>query len=362
MIGVGRAWLLTAAVLGVAAGAESLIRYAPRASSVQFVLVVLIAGLAATVPLALRNPTAAAVVVVVAGLATPGPLVAGAVAQVIGGYRIGRGGSVPVAVLLGLPYLAFMITGSWRVVLAGLIPAAALAGVARRVTAHAAAVDATRQDLATTRIESTTRGERTRIARELHDVVAHHISMIAVQAETARLTTPGLPSTGAERFRAIGDTARAALTDMRGLLGVLRTGAEPVERHPQPGLRELMALLDDVRDASGTGARLILRGTPVPLDPGAELAAYRIVQEALTNARRHAAGAAVDVELHYDGPRLHVSVRDNGPGSDSSDGGLGVLGMTERAAAAGGELRAGPATGGGFLVRAVLPIKNGVAT
>jgi signal transduction histidine kinase len=144
---------------------------------------------------------------------------------------------------------------------------------------------------------------------------------------------------------------------------VLRSGDGPAERHPQPGLRELTALLDDARDASGTGARLILRGAPVPLDPGVELAAYRIVQEALTNARRHASGAAVDVELHYDGPLLHLSVRDNGPGPDrDADGGLGLLGMTERAAAAGGELRAGPATGGGFLVRAEFPIRDGVAS
>ncbi len=359
MIGVGRAWFLTAVALGVAAAAEALSRYAPGASSVQFVLVVLIAGLAGTLPLAVPRPTAAVIVLVVAGLVTPGPLVAGAAAQVLGGYRIGREGSVPVAVLLGLPYLAFALTGSSRVVLAGLIPAAALSGVARRVATVAAAAAATRQALASTRIESTTRGERTRIARELHDVVAHHVSMIAVQAETARLTTPGLPPAGARRFAEIGDTARAALSEMRGLLGVLRSGDGPAERHPQPGLGELTALLDDVRDASGTGARLILRGAPVPLHPGVELAAYRIVQEALTNARRHASGAAVDVELHYDGPRLHLSVRDNGPGRGSGDGGLGLLGMTERAAAAGGELRAGPATGGGFLVRAEFPIRDG---
>jgi signal transduction histidine kinase len=355
---VRRVWFSAAVALGVAAAAETLTRYAPTASSVQFVLVVLIAGLAGTLPLAARRPTAAAIVLVVAGLVTPGPLVSAAVAPVLGGYRVGRDGAVPVAVLLGLPYLVFAFTGSSRVVLAGLIPAAALTGVARRMTAVTAAVDATRQDLATTRIESTTRGERTRIARELHDVVAHHVSMIAVQAETARLTTPGLPAAGAKRFAAIGDTARAALTEMRGLLGVLRSGDGPVERHPQPGLRELTALLDEVRDASGAGARLILRGTPAPLDPGVELAAYRIVQEALTNARRHAPGAAVDVELHYDGPRLQVSVRDNGPGAGDDGRGLGLLGMTERAAAAGGELRAGPATGGGFLVRATFGVRD----
>src|SRR5262249_51217649 len=163
-------------------------------------------------------------------------------------------------------------------------------------------------------MEHTARGERARIARELHDVVAHHISMVAVQAENARLTTPGMPAAGAQRLSAIGDTARAALTEMRRLLGVLRedTREEPPARQPQPGVRHLADLLAEARDASGAGTRLILRGPPVPLDPGVELAAYRIVQEALTNSRRHAPGAAVDVELHYTGDCLRLLIRDNG--------------------------------------------------
>nr|BFE79095.1 hypothetical protein GCM10020093_016960 [Planobispora longispora] len=155
-----------------------------------------------------------------------------------------------------------------------------------------------------------------------------------------------MPAAGAERLSAIGDTARAALTEMRRLLGVLRedAGAEAADRRPQPGLRlgELNELLDEARDASGTGARLILSGSPVTLDPGVELAAYRIVQEALTNARRHAPGAAVDVELHYTGDGLRLLVRDNGPGPAAAApyAGHGLSGMRERAAAIGGELRA----------------------
>ena len=115
------------------------------------------------------------------------------------------------------------------------------------------------------------------------------------------------------------------------------------------------------RDASGAGARLIVRGRLPDLDPGAELAAYRIVQEALTNARRHAPGAAVDVELHYTGAALAVRIRDNGPGPPLAvpDGGHGLAGMRERAAAVGGELRTGAAPGGGFLVTALLPAKAG---
>ena len=217
------------------------------------------------------------------------------------------------------------------------------------------------------------RGERARIARELHDVVAHHISMIAVQAETGRLTTPGLPAAGAQRFAAIGDTARAGLTEMRRLLGVLRedaeqdTASEPAaaarpgpgaDRRPQPGLPQLGDLVDDAREASGGAVRLIMSGPADRLDPGVELAAYRIVQEALTNARRHAPGAAVDVELRYADDALRLRIRDNGPGQAARyRAGHGLLGMRERAAAVGGSLQTGDARGGGFCVEAELPAK-----
>jgi signal transduction histidine kinase len=187
--------------------------------------------------------------------------------------------------------------------------------------------------------------------------------MIAVQAETARLTTAGMPTAGAQRLSAIGDTARAALTEMRRLLGVLRedTRAGAEDRQPQPGLRQLNELLDQARDASGSGIRLIVCGPMTSLAPGVELAAYRIVQEALTNARRHAPGAAVDVELHYTAAALRLRVRDNGPGPRLAPGsaGHGLLGMRERAAAVGGELHTGTASGGGFVVEAVLPATAG---
>ena len=198
--------------------------------------------------------------------------------------------------------------------------------------------------LSDTLLAHTARGERARIARELHDVVAHHISMIAVLSETGRLTTPGLPEAGARRFLEIGDTARAGLTEMRRLLGVLRRGARRVRRtalpsviaagvaeaaqatavrasrQPQPGLRQLAELIDAARDASAAGTRLIISGPVTPLDPGVELAAYRIVQEALTNTRRHAPGAAVDVELRYSPQALRLRVRDNGPGPVAAGG------------------------------------------
>jgi signal transduction histidine kinase len=138
------------------------------------------------------------------------------------------------------------------------------------------------------------------------------------------------------------------------------------DRRPQPGLRQLNELLDEARSASGAAARLIVSGPPVTLDPGVELAAYRIVQEALTNARRHAPGAAVDVELRYTSDALRLRIRDNGPGPPFASalavparetGGHGLAGMRERAAAAGGDLQTGAAAGGGFLIDATLPAK-----
>ncbi|MEV4534140.1 sensor histidine kinase [Asanoa sp. NPDC049518] len=351
------------AALSAAAAVEALARSVPTDVAGAFLVLLAALAVASTAPLALRNTTAAALLVTAASVVSLAGFglwtVAGVAAQLLVAFRVGRRGSVLAAVPLGLPYLVLAFFTPVAVLLAGLVPVCALAGVARRVSradaAHLAAQDA----FAGTLVEHTARGERARIARELHDVVAHHISMISVQAENARLTTPGLPQAGADRFAAIGGTARSALTEMRRLLGVLRSDApaEP-ERQPQPGLRELAALLDEAREASGAGTRLILRGPPVPLDPGVELAAYRIVQEALTNARRHAAGAAVDVELSYRRDGLLLRIRDNGPGpSAASDGGHGLSGMRERAVAVGGRLRtgvSGPA--GGFVVEATLPV------
>ena len=357
--------------------------------SAQAAILLYVLALAATLPPVFLGPAAAAVAVTVANALSLGVFhivtVTGAVVQVIAVYRFGRSGSRLWAPSLSLPFLVLALSaanpsgsesGVVTVLLASLVPTSALAGAASRARGESLAQSATQEAIATTVLEHTARGERARIARELHDVVAHHISMIAVQAETARLATPGMPDTGARRLREIGDTARAALTEMRRLLGVLRedardTGAQrdgaaerhAAERRPQPGLEQLNDLLDEARNASATGLRLIISGSPATLDPGVELAAYRIIQEALTNARRHAPGAAVDVEVHYGPDLLRLRVRDNGPGapampsSSPSAGGHGLLGMRERAAAVGGRLRTGPADLGGYLVEATLPAK-----
>ncbi len=352
-------------------------------------LVLILLCLLTTVPLGFSRSAAAAVFSFAAALGSLGfyHLLTGAglIALLLAGYRLGRGPgwSQYLAGVLVLPFVGLALAGvpggEARIIVmltASLVPAAAVAGVARR--RETMARGAVEQAVAGTLFEHMARGERARIARELHDVVAHHISMVSVQAETARLTTPGMPELGARRLQEIGDTARAGLTEMRRLLGVLREDAEAAQpspdepgavargpdRRPQPGLPQLNELLDEAREASGAGVRLIVSGPVARLDPGVELAAYRIVQEALTNARRHAPGAAVDVELRYSRDALRLRIRDNGPGGVQGavpdqggppGGGHGLLGMRERAQAAGGELRAGPAAGGGFLVEATLP-------
>jgi signal transduction histidine kinase len=390
---------VAAGLLMLAAVAEALVRAAMTAGDrpdpagtgfgstlAEWGLLYCVLALATTLPLAFLRAAPAAAVLTAATLLSLGLFgfltLAGAAAELIAVYRFTRGlppgagagrdraqyaaagGCVPfLALALADPAAPGTDTGVLTIVLAVLVPAAAWAGVARRSQAEARLHTAATQAIAGELVEHLARGERARIARELHDVVAHHISMIAVQAETARLTTPGLPAAGAQRLSEIGDTARAGLTEMRRLLGVLREDAqaEVADRHPQPGLEQLPGLVDEAREASGAACRLIVSGPPVTVDPGVGLAAYRIVQEALTNARRHAPGAAVDVEVRHGNGELRLRVRDNGPGpaqtalSDTGAGGHGLPGMRERAGAVGGELRAGAATAGGFLVEARLP-------
>jgi signal transduction histidine kinase len=241
------------------------------------------------------------------------------------------------------------------------VVAAAALGDSRRERGEAIAeLDETRQAMVDTLQDQAAMGERARIARDLHDVVAHHVSAIAVQAESARLTTEGLSDEGRAHFEVIGQTARDALAEMRRLLGVLREDAdgEP-ERSPQPSLARLDELVETAR-AAGTPVALTLEGKVRQLPQGVDLCAYRILQEALTNVRRHAPGAAVDVGLEYTADALNLRVRDHGPGAGSPDpDGHGLLGMRERAIMVGGTLTAKPVDGGGFVVEATLPIAGG---
>ncbi|MFJ3971916.1 sensor histidine kinase [Streptomyces parvus] len=203
--------------------------------------------------------------------------------------------------------------------------------------------------------------ERAAIARELHDMIAHSVSVIAVRAESATYTTPDLSPPARDAFQEIAGTARSSMAELRRLLGVLRTGDDtspaPLTA-PQPSLAGLDDLLGQHRTVGGA-AELRISGERVPLPASWELSAYRIVQEALTNARRHAPGAHAVVELHYGTRLLTVRVSDDGPGpepsGDTGRAGHGLVGMAERASLLGGALTAGRGPAGGFLVEAELP-------
>jgi signal transduction histidine kinase len=241
-----------------------------------------------------------------------------------------------------------------------LVAAAILVGQSTRKRSQAEAeLGATQEAMAESLQEQTVMEERARIARELHDIVAHHLSVIAVQSETARLTSPKLSADARSRFEAIAQTARDALTETRRLLGVLREDAAgEADREPQPGLDRLADLVDTARDA-GANVRLILQGKVVALPAGIDLAAYRIVQEGLTNTRRHAPGADVDVEVTYGDDVVTLRVRDYAPGPAGGEllPGHGLVGMRDRATLTGGTFSAGAADGGGFVVEATLPIR-----
>ncbi|MFF5423927.1 MULTISPECIES: sensor histidine kinase [unclassified Streptomyces] len=209
--------------------------------------------------------------------------------------------------------------------------------------------------------------ERARIARELHDVVAHNVSVMVVQADGAAYVMDASPETAKQALETISTTGRQALAEMRRLLGILRTGEhqEAGEYVPQPDVRQIEDLVEQVRGA-GLTVDFTVEGTPRPLPSGVELTAYRIVQEALTNTRKHGgpdAGASVRLVYFDDG--LGLLVEDDGRGAPQEmyeDGGAdgrghGLIGMRERVGMVGGTLDAGPRPGGGFRVSALLPLK-----
>jgi signal transduction histidine kinase len=203
--------------------------------------------------------------------------------------------------------------------------------------------------------------ERNRIAREMHDVVAHGMSVIAVQAAAGREIVHSNPDKAAEVFARIESAGREGLAELRRMLGVLReTDEHDATLAPQPGIDDIEAAVEQSH-AIGVDVTLTIEGDQRPLPAGVELAAYRIVQEALTNVRRHAGAHAVAiVGIAYEPDRLVVEVRDDGRGACSSlsrsGAGHGLLGMRERVEIYGGELVTGPRPGGGFSVRATLPV------
>lgn len=199
--------------------------------------------------------------------------------------------------------------------------------------------------------------ERARIARELHDVVAHSLSVIVVQAGAERLALRDGSESTAAVLRAIEETGREALTEMRRMLGMLREDETASGTAPQPGLDRLEELVGVVRDA-GLPVELRVEGRPRPLPPGLDISAYRILQEGLTNVLRHAHATRARILVRFGAGELELEVEDDGTGARDAAAvpGHGLLGMRERVALYGGVLDAGAGDGGGFLVRARLPI------
>ena len=238
---------------------------------------------------------------------------------------------------------------------------AALAAAASRAARAEASLDVAAAGAAA--------AERVRIARELHDVVAHHVSLIAVQAEAVGALLPARPAEASTSADAIAATARQAMTELRRLLGVLRFNAadqdpwsERTRLTPAPSLSRLDDVLASVR-ASGLPVTCAVSGAEAELPPGVDLTAYRIVQEALTNALRHAPGSAATVTIAYEAACLSLEVTNTSPHAPTAHaapvtvaGGYGLAGIAERVASCGGSLALGPAADGGFTVTARLPL------
>lgn len=198
--------------------------------------------------------------------------------------------------------------------------------------------------------------ERTRIARELHDVVAHAVSMMVLQVGAVRHSFLEGQAVDVEALHVAEQMGRTALAEMRQLLGAMQRNGDAVEFAPQPGLDDLEALVDEVGRA-GLAIQLHVDGEPTPLSRARGLSAYRIVQEGITNSLKHASASRVDVTLRYAPDELEIEVRDDGRGTSRSDGlGHGLVGIRERVKIFGGEMSAGAAPEGGFVLRARLPV------
>jgi signal transduction histidine kinase len=198
--------------------------------------------------------------------------------------------------------------------------------------------------------------ERARIARELHDIVAHAVSVMVLQVGAVRHKLPNALAEDRDALRGVERAGRTALAEMRRLLAAMRREGEEAELLPQPGLDRLDSLLDEIGRA-GLPVELHVDGKPIPLPRGIDLSAYRIVQEGLTNALKHAHASDANVTFRYRPDELEIEVRDNGHGSATSDGlGHGLIGVRERVKIYGGKMSAGTASNGGFVLSTRLPL------
>ncbi|WP_163506252.1 sensor histidine kinase [Fodinicola acaciae] len=311
---------------------------------------VLVAAIAvAAVPLVGSNTTEAyslLVVIYTAAVRLPPPRAVGATAIVSAGIALAcveANANVVVwmanGVFVVIPFAIGSVVRTRRAYIAALEQRAIAAETTRELTARDAVL-----------------AERQRIARELHDVVAHHISVMGVMAAAARRTLRTNPEVADEALGTIEDTGRSTLREMRRLLDVLRDEKDPsLPTTPQPGLPGLEALVHQVGEA-GLTVRLRVEGEPMPLDSGVDLTLFRIVQEALTNTLKHAGPTSADVVVRYGPADVEVTVSDNGRGPAGANiGGHGLVGMRERVGLYAGSLYTGPGPAGGFTVRATVP-------
>ena len=209
------------------------------------------------------------------------------------------------------------------------------------------------------RLRSVAAEERRHVARELHDIVAHAVSVMVIQAGAARQVIRTRPAEAEEALLAVETTGREAMTELRRFLGALSDDDEPAGLAPQPGIEALPALVERVRDA-GLPASLEVDGVPRAVPSSLDVTVYRIAQEALTNALRYARMATTLVKLSWEPEQLRVEILDDGPATgEAGSSGRGLVGMAERASLVGGRLEAGPRLGGGYAVRAWLPLEAG---
>jgi signal transduction histidine kinase len=319
-------------------------------------------ALAMTLPLSLRHRWPLATVLVVFGaaalqelLSTPPDGIAGVTALLVAAYSVaayserrpaivGLAGALALSLSGGVGDAAFawvLIAGAW--------------GAGTIVRRQNALLDALARDQEA-RERAAVADERARLARELHDVVAHSVSTIVVQAEAGEALLDRDPDRARQAFVSITDTGRQALGELRRMLGLLRSADGEPALGPQPRLTQLQTLVEQMRDV-GLPVELTIEGEPRPLPAGVDLSAYRIVQEALTNTLKHARPAHAHVTVRYRSDDVELEVVDDGRGStNGSPGGHGIAGMRERARLYGGTLETGGRAEGGFSVRARLPV------
>lgn len=339
-----------------------------------------VVALVVTLPLGLRRYRPASVLVVVVAAATVGFLLddpteqgslAGFLAMMLAFYSVGAWGDARRGLIVGATTLAasgafFLVLGAF-VREGGADPGAGIAfGLAwlvgrelrrRRDEAEMLRERATRlEEERDERGRATALEERARIARELHDVVAHSVSVMVVQAQAAQRVLEGEQRTAREALGAIESSGRQALVELRRLLGSLRDSTADEALAPQPSMQHLEALAQQMREA-GLPVQIQIDGTPQPLAPGVDLSAYRIVQEGLTNVLRHAGPARAEVNVRYGPGELELDIIDDGAGNGKGRGaGQGLVGVRERVAFYGGRLEAGRRPEGGHRLRAWLPL------